>query len=141
MTAATSDIRSDRSLGLLAPVSLVVAGLIIFAGNYDVRKGDNGGLGPAIVTAAICVVLAGVLFGYVVPRARNAIRTATILAVVAVVSVVAFWAGVLPILAAASLAVAPPAAETPWWTKVAQGAAVLLSVLALAATLAQSRLF
>lgn len=126
---------------MLASISLVVAGLIIFAGNYDVRKGDNGGLGPAIVTAVICVVLAAVLFGYIVPHARNAIRTATLLAVIAVVSVVVFWSGILPILAGAAIAVAPPARETPLGTKIAQGAAVVLSVVTLAATLAQSSLF
>lgn len=126
---------------MLAPVGLVVAGLIVFAGNYDVRKGDNGGTGPGIVTAIICIVLAAALFGHVVPRARNRNRTAIILGAIGFVSIVAFWSGVTPVLAAAALAVAPPSAEMPVWTKVAQGAAVVASLFALVVTLAQSRLF
>lgn len=141
MAATTAEIRSYSSTAVLAPVSLVVAGIIIFAGNYDVRKGENGGTGPAIGTAIICVVLAAVLFGYVVPRARNVDRTALILGVVGFVSLLAFWSGVAPVLAAAALAVAPPTSESPRWTKVAQGAAVVASVVALVVTLAQSHLF
>jgi len=126
---------------MLAPIGLVAAGLIIFAGNYDVRKGENGGTGPAIVTAVICVVLAAALFGYVVPRARNANRTAVILAIVGIVSVVAFWSGVTPVLAAAAVAVAPPNARSPRSTTVLQALAVVASVLALVVSLAQSHLF
>jgi drug/metabolite transporter (DMT)-like permease len=141
MSASTSDLRSPSLIGALAPVSLVVAGLIIFAGNYDVRKGENGGTTPAIGTAIICVVLAAVLFGYVVPRARNVNRTAVILGVVGFVSLVAFWSGVTPVLAAAAIAVAPPTTESPRSTKVAQGAAAAAAVAALVVTLTQSHLF
>jgi len=142
VTAATSDVRAPSSLtGALAPIGLVVAGLIIFAGNYDVRKGENGGTGPAIGTAIICVVLTAVLFAVVVPRARNANRAALVLGVLAFVSLAAFWSGVTPVFAAAAIAVAPPAPGTPQSTKVAQGVAVAASVLALVVTLAQSRLF
>ena len=141
MTTTASDARPSNLTSLLAPIGVVVAGLIIFAGNYDVRKGDNGGTGPAIVTAIICVVLAAVLFGVVVPRARNTARTALILGIVGVVSVVVFWSGITPILAAAAVAVAPPDTQPGRWVKVAQGAAVAISLLALIATLAQSSLF
>lgn len=141
MTATTSDVRSPSLVGALAPIGLVVAGIIIFAGNYDVRKGDSGGTRAAIATAVICVVLAAALFGYVVPRARNTNRTALILGIVGFVSLLAFWSGVTPVLAAAAVAVAPPATGPNRAAKVAQGVAVAGAVAALAVTLAQSRLF
>lgn len=141
MTSATTDVRAPGITGVLAPIGLVVAGLIIFAGNYDVRKNENGGTGPAIVTAVICVVLAAVLFGYVVPRVRNANRTALILAAIGVVSIVAFWSGIPPVLTAASLAVAPPSAASPRSTKIVQALAAVVSAVALVGTLAQSHLF
>jgi len=141
MTATTSEVRPANQAGLFAPIALVVAGIIIFAGNYDVRKGENGGTGAAIGTAIICVVLAAVLFGFVVPRARNLNRTALILGIVGFVSLVAFWSGVTPVLAAAAVAVAPPATAPGRAAKVGQGLAIAASLAALVVTLAQSHLF
>ncbi len=141
MTATTSDVRSPSLVGALAPIGLVVAGIVIFAGNYDVRKGDSGGTGPAIATAVICIVLAAALFGYVVPRARNADRAALVLGIVGFLSVLAFWSGVTPLFAAAAVAVAPPAAGPKRAAKVAQGLAIAAALAALVVTLAQSRLF
>lgn len=141
MTATTSDVRSPSLVGALAPIGLVVAGIVIFAGNYDVRKGDSGGTGPAIATAVICIVLAAALFGYVVPRARNTDRAALVLGIVGFLSVLAFWSGVTPLFAAAAVAVAPPAAGPKRAAKVAQGLAIAAALAALVVTLAQSRLF
>jgi hypothetical protein len=93
------------------------------------------------VVAVICVVLAAALFGYVVPRARNSNRTALILRVVAFVSLLAFWSGITPLLAAAALAVAPPATQPDRRAKVAQGVAIAASLAAVVVTLAQSHLF
>lgn len=94
--------RPDLALGA---IGLVVGLVICFVGNYHVDKGENGGTGPGIVTGIICVVLAAVLFGYVIPRARNLDRTAIILGALGVVSIVAFWSGVTPVLAAAAYSV------------------------------------
>jgi hypothetical protein len=141
MTAATSDVRTTSPVAALAAAGMVVAGVIIFAGNYNVRKGDSGGTGAAIGTAIICVVLAVALFGFVVPRARNTNRTAFILGLIGFVSIVAFWSGVTPVLAAAAVAVAPPAAQPDRRAKVAQGLAVAAALVALVVTLAQSHLF
>jgi hypothetical protein len=126
------------TLGLVA---LVVALVIVFAGNYHVPSGENGGTGPGIVTGIICLALAAGLFGYVVPRAVNVDRTALVLAVLGIVSIVVFWSGVTPLFAAAALAVAGRD-DTPTTGKVriATALALLASVAALAVTLAQSHL-
>jgi hypothetical protein len=124
------------TLGLIA---LVVALVIVVAGNYHVQSGENGGTGPGIVTGIICVLLAAGLFGYVVPRTTNFERTAFILASIAVVSIVAFWSGVTPVLAAAALAVTQRADTPPTRrVRVAEALAVIASVAALIVTLAQS---
>jgi hypothetical protein len=114
--AASPAARVSRPDLLTGAVGLVAGLVIVFLGNYHVDKGENGGTGPGIVTAIICVALAAALFGYVVPRASNLNRTTVILAVLGIVSIVVFWAGVTPILAAAALvvmrratAVSPPA--------------------------------
>ena len=90
----------------LAIGGLVLAAIIIVVGNINLEPGENGGTGPAIVTAVICLVLAAALFGFVVPRARNTDRAALILGIVALLSFVVFWSGVTPVLAAAAVAVA-----------------------------------
>lgn len=141
MSTTTSDVRSSSPVAVLAGAGMIAAAIIIFAGNYDVKKGDNGGTGPAIVTAVICVVLAAALFGYVVPRARNLNRTALILGIVGFVSLIVFWSGITPLLAAAAVAVAPPSSRPETSAKVAQGLAIVAALVALVGTLAQSSLF
>lgn len=133
-----------RALGTpaLAGLGAIAALIIVFAGNYHVKSGENGGTGPAIITGAICLALAVVLFGYVVPRASNLDRTAFILAVIGVVSVVVFWSGVTPLFAAAALAVtghdpSPPSRRV----RIAEALAVVASLAALIITLSQSHLF
>ena len=89
----------------LAAVGLVVALVVVFIGNYDVDPGEDGGTVAGIVTAIICIVLAAALFGAILPRTRNVDRTAVILGAVTIVSLVVFWSGVPPVLAAAAFAV------------------------------------
>lgn len=86
-------------------------------------------------------MLAAALFGFVVPKARNVDRTALILGIVGFVSLVAFWSGVTPVLAAAAVAVAPPATSPSRAANAGQGLAIAASIAALAVTLAQSHLF
>ena len=45
---------------------VVLGGLVILVGNTYLKKGDNGGLRPAIGTAVIIVVVAAVLWGVIV---------------------------------------------------------------------------
>ena len=49
-------------------IGVALGGLVIFAANYNVAKGENGGLGPAIVTAGVLVALSALLYFIVVPR-------------------------------------------------------------------------
>jgi hypothetical protein len=126
------------TLGLIA---LAVALVIVFVGNYHVADGESGGTGPGIVTGIICLALAAGLFGYVVPRSENADRTAFVLAIIAVVSIVVFWSGVTPLFAAAALAVTDRGDTSPTRrTRIAEALAVIAAVAALAVTLAQSHL-
>src|SRR5690348_18237624 len=83
----------------------VLAMVIIVAGNYNVPKGENGGTGPAISTAVLSALLAAALFGWVIPRIRRPERATLILGIVCVLSLAAFWSGITPVLAAATVAV------------------------------------
>ncbi|HEY7622630.1 MAG TPA: hypothetical protein VH834_22855 [Solirubrobacteraceae bacterium] len=126
----------------LGIIGLVVALVIVFAGNYHVESGENGGTGPAIITGVVCLALTLALFGYVVPRATNLDRTALILAIVAVVSVLVFWSGVTPVLTAAALAVSGRAPVAPPRRVVAAEAlAAVATLAAVIITLSQSHLF
>jgi hypothetical protein len=78
----------------------------------------------------------------VVPRATNLDRTALILAIVAVVSVLVFWSGVTPVLTAAALAVSGRAPVAPPRRVVAAEAlAAVATLAAVIITLSQSHLF
>ncbi|HET6909754.1 MAG TPA: hypothetical protein VFH54_10485 [Mycobacteriales bacterium] len=141
MTAVAEPMqRQITSRGALAALGVAVGGVIILFGNADVKKGDNGGLGPAIGTAAIVVVLAAVLFAVVLPRVQNARRTAMIIGIVGVVSIVAFWSGVTPVLAAAAIAAVPPGEPRDRGVAIVQVLALVATALALIVTIAQSSL-
>jgi hypothetical protein len=127
--------RPDLAVGA---VGLLVGLVIVFLGNYHVDKGENGGTGPGIVTAIICVVLAAVLFGYVVPRAQNLERTTIILSALAIVSIVAFWSGVTPILAAAALVLLRRGAVGSNAARILTVLAVVAAVASLVVTIVQS---
>ena len=125
----------------LGAISLVLAAVIVFAGNYHVQPGENGGTGPGIATGIICLALAAGLFGFVVPRASNPDRTAFVLAVIGVVSVLAFWSGVTPVFALASLAASERADAGPARrTRIAQVLAGIATIAALVVTLSSSHL-
>jgi hypothetical protein len=140
-TAPTTTGRSLPSAETLFGIGIVIGGFVIFAGNYNLKPGDNGGLGPAIGTAIILVVLAAVLYFVVRPRVKNVDRTIVILSVLAILSIAAFWAGVTPILAAAALAVGAGAAQISKAARVMQVLAVVAALLSLAVTIAGSRVF
>jgi len=81
------------------------------------------------------------LFGYVVPRTVNADRTAFVLAIIAIVSIVVFWSGVTPLFAAAALAAMERGDASPTRrVRIAEALAVVATVAALVVTLAQSHL-
>lgn len=124
-----------------AAVGLALAAVVIFAGNYHVAAGENGGTGPALSTAVLCVLLTAAMFGVVVRRARRLERTTLILGILAVISLAAFWSGITPVLAVTSFAVA--ARGTDLGKKAAIGQALGAGAVLLAAgwTLGNSHLF
>lgn len=142
MTTTTSTSSPARPLSQTTAVAgLGVAGLIIFAGNYHVAKGENGGTGPAIITAVGCLLVAGLLYAVVLPRTKRPSRTAAILGTLAFLSLVAFWSGVTPVLAGAALASSPRGTDSSRGARVAQVAGGVATLLALGVILAESHLF
>ena len=139
-TAVAAPTASPRRLAGYAAAGLALAAVVIVAGNWDVQPGENGGTGPAVVTAAFCLVVAGVLFGLVVPRTRRPGRTALVLGILAVLSLAVFWSGVTPVITAAALAVpiAPAAADRR--VTIGRVLAVASSVLVVAGSLVTSHL-
>lgn len=119
---------------------IAIAGLIIFAGNYNVGRGENGGLGPAIITAVGCLLVTAVLYGAVLPRTRRSNPSAVILGILAVLSLAAFWSGVTPVLAGAALATSASAPVTSRAARIAQAAGGVATIIALAVTLASSHI-
>lgn len=140
-TTPASTNRPLPSAPTLFGLGIVLGGIVIFAGNWDIKKGDNGGLGPAIVTAIILVVLSALLYFVVLPRVQNAERTTIILSVLAIVSILAFWAGVTPLLAAAALAAGARAMQLSTTARVLQAIGVVLAAASVVVTLAESNLF
>jgi len=103
-STALPDVRRNE-LVPWAVAGLVGAAIIIVLGNTNVdhAAGENGGLGPALVTGAGCLVLAAVLFAWVLPR-YNGTRTQIVLAVLAVLSLAVFWSGAPAVFGAAAAA-------------------------------------
>ena len=142
MTTTTSaPTRPTPKAPILAMAGLVLAIIVIVAGNYHVAKGENGGTGPAISTAVLCAVVTAAMFGLLVPRARRIAGTTLILGVLTVISLVAFWSGITPVLAATTLAVAARGTALGKKAATGQALAVAAALLAVGWTLANSHLF
>lgn len=140
MSTPSTTLRTLQPASQAAAVTgLAVAGIIIFAGNYHLAPGENGGLGPAIITGGGCLLLAALLYGAVLPRTGASNRAAVILGILAVVSLAAFWSGITPVLASAAFAATPHAATRV--ARIAQGAGSLAAIVAVVTTLASSHLF
>jgi hypothetical protein len=128
------------------PVTFAAAGLalalvVIVAGNYHLAKGENGGTGAAISTAVLCAVVTAALFGLLVPRARRLEQTTLILGVLSVLSLLAFWSGITPVLAATTFAVAARGTDLGKRAATGQALAAAAALLAVGWTLANSHLF
>ena len=133
--------RLRLSPAALLGIGIVLGGLVIFAGNTDLKKGDNGGLGPAIGSAVIVVVAAAVLWFVVLPRVKNVNRTVVILSVLAILSLAVFWLGITPLLAAASVVVAAKATQVTKPALVLQVISVVVAAATVVISIAQSRVF
>src|SRR5689334_14688566 len=108
MTSARTELSPARrpSTAVLATAGIALAALTVFVGNYRVPSDENGGTSEGIATGIVCLAVAALLFGLVVPRTRNGERTVLILGILTLLSLAVFWAGLTPILAAATLAIA-----------------------------------
>jgi len=95
---------------------------------------DNSSVVEYIVVLVIVVVAIGIVFGVVVPRAvsgANAARTAVILSVLGVLTIVVFWSGLPPVLAIGGIVLARSAGSSGM-----ARAGLAVGVLALLADLA-----
>ena len=142
MTSTTTDVGvALRTAQTTAVAGLAIAGVIIFAGNYHVTEGENGGAGAAVITGLGCLLVTAVLYGAVLPRTRNSSRAAVILGILAVLSLAAFWSGITPVLTGAALATTSSTADISRGARIAQAAGGAGTIGALAVTLASSHLF
>jgi hypothetical protein len=140
-TTASSVINRASKTTAFAVLGVVLAGIVIFVGNYNVPEGENGGTSEGISTAILCAVIAAVLFGLVVPRVRNVDRGALVLGVLTVLSAVVFWTGVTPILAASTLAIVRRQPTPSRRAVVMQWVAMGVAVLTVVWTLVNGHLF
>lgn len=140
-TTASSVINRAYKTTTFALIGVVLAAIVIFVGNYNVPKGENGGASEGLSTAVFCAVIAAVLFGLVVPRVRNADRGALVLGVLTVLSVAVFWTGVTPVLAASTLAIGRRQPVPSRRTVVTQWVAMAAAVLTVVWTLVNGHLF
>lgn len=142
MTAVRARAASLRPAGWpgFAGIGLALAGLIIAVGNIDVPKGEQGGTGPAIFTAALCVLVTAVLYTVLLRIDRRGPRIMLMLGIASILSVAAFWSGVTPVLAAATLWCARPNAVRGRAVTTARGLAVAATLISVGASLAGSLL-
>ena len=100
MPTTMSRIQDERLTGVLALVLAI--GAMAYA-NFA-AGGDNGGAGPFAVTTVVCAIVAALVFGRVVPSVSGSAAPAIWLAVLAVLTVLAFWSGLPIVLGIAALA-------------------------------------
>lgn len=105
-THTIGGMETDSTGGLLTGIALattVVAIAFTTLGVYgDGSGGSDPGLGEFLVVCGISVAAAGIVFGFVVPRAlrkESAGGTALTLSLLGAASVLVFWLGVAPALA------------------------------------------
>ena len=133
--------RSSVNVAALFGAGVVLGGFVIFAGNTNLKKGDNGGLGPAIFSAVLLLVVAALLWYVVLPRVKNVDRSVIIVSVIAILSVPAFWLGITPLLAAAAIAIAARASRLAKSALVLEILAGIAAVATVVVSVTQSRVF
>ncbi len=134
MTATTTRV-ATRTVALpYAVAGLAGAAVIVTFGNLDVAKGENGGLGPAISTGVVCVILTAALFGLGVPRWRGRPRPTVVLGALTVLSLAAFWSGAVAVLAATTAATAPAVTTGERSARIMRTAALIAAGIAIAFT-------
>jgi hypothetical protein len=110
MSMGMSGAASETSAGMLnervaGPVAVAIALGAVAVANFA-GSGDNGGAGPFAICAVVTLAVGALVFGRVVPRAKQGSRpgrAAIILAVLSVVCLAVFWSGVPQVLAPAAI--------------------------------------
>ena len=131
MTDTLATRATTTGQGRLLLAGLAGSAIVIALGNWNVPPGENGGAGPALASAVLCVVAAGLAFGVVLPRSHRVARVTAILGATTLLSLPVFWSGVTPVLASATLAAARDAGTgdgTRVWRVLAIAAAALVIV-------------
>lgn len=91
---------SERAVAPVAIVTIALATVLAAVGTWS--GGDDQGTKQFLVVCAIIAVAAAVVFGLVVPKGLQreaAGATALTLSILGLLTVVAFWSGLTPILA------------------------------------------
>ena len=113
MSVTASPITNERLIG---PIVAAIALGAIAVANFAIEGDESGGAGPFAICAVVSLIVATLLFGRVVPRAKegSTARVALMLAALSVLTLVAFWSGLPQVLAPAAIVLglaAPRSAE------------------------------
>lgn len=104
--AKVGGLRLPEDARIAALVGFTLGTIAVVLGNTDVQAGQNGGVGPmvvGIVLSAVAALGVGIL---VFSRARRFERPAIVLAVLGLLTVVAFWSGLPFVLGSHAVALA-----------------------------------
>ena len=120
-------------LGAGVAAALLTAIALAVANFAD--EGENGGVGPYVITLAASIVLAAALFGWAIPRIDRPARAGVIAGALGVLSVAAFWTGLPYVLGPAAIVLGLAARERGE-SKGLASTAVALGALATAGAIA-----
>lgn len=87
---------------IAAAVGAAALALLVWV-NFAVGAGENGGLGPFLVTAVVALVVWAFVFGWYAPRAQSPARAGLVASLLGLVSVAAFWSALPLLLGAAGI--------------------------------------
>ena len=136
MEATGSTQRSSMTMvGPIAAAGAVAATALANLGNLTTQKNEDGSFGTFASCALIALIVAGVLYGWAVPRWQGSARASIVLALLSVLSLGAFWAGLPVVVAPAAIVVALAADERTAAHKIAIGVATLALLAGVAAAL------
>ena len=144
MSVNTTHITQARSASpdhRMVGAGAAVVGLASLAVANFVTPGDNGGAGEFAVTGSFTLIVAAIVFGLVVPRARengHLVRAALILTALSALGLAAFWSGLGQVTAPAAVLLGYLALEPDDGSRGGAWAAIVLSGLLYAAILTAS---
>lgn len=90
-----------------AAAAVVLAALYTAAGTFQTfspEESQSDQVSAYVFVVVIFLAAAAIVYAVVLPRTKNVARTALILGILAVLSLPAFWLGLMPVLGVAALA-------------------------------------